>query len=80
NSESNQQEYEEEVKDDDDEEDEVVRTLSNSDDEDDANMKSKNNDKIKGDEDRGMDDATKQFNDDVVARLNEPTQTDKEVI
>nr|GEV16545.1 hypothetical protein [Tanacetum cinerariifolium] len=78
--ESDQQEYEEEVKDDDDEEDEVVHTPSNSDDEDDANLKSKNYDKIEGDEDRGMDDATNQFNDDVDARLNEPTQTDKEVI
>nr|GEW75331.1 reverse transcriptase domain-containing protein [Tanacetum cinerariifolium] len=80
-SKSDQQEYEEEeVKDDDDEEDEVVHTPSNSDDEDDANLESKNDDKIKGDEDRGMDDATNQFNDDVDARLNEPTQTDKDVI
>nr|GEX57085.1 hypothetical protein [Tanacetum cinerariifolium] len=77
-SESDQQEYEEEVKDDDDEEDEVVHTLSNSDDEDGVNLKSNNDDKIEGDEDKGMDDATNQFNDDVDARLNEPTQTDKE--
>nr|GEX13591.1 hypothetical protein [Tanacetum cinerariifolium] len=78
--ESDQQEYEEEVKDDDDKEDEVVHTLSNSGDEDGVNLKSNNDDKIEGDEDRGMDDATNQFNDDVVARLNEPTQTDKEEI
>nr|GEU67894.1 hypothetical protein [Tanacetum cinerariifolium] len=74
-SKSDQQEYEEEVKDNDDE---VVHSPSNSDDEDFANLKSKNDDKIEGDEDRGMDDATNQFNDDVDARLNEPTQTDKE--
>nr|GEV73043.1 hypothetical protein [Tanacetum cinerariifolium] len=78
-SESDQQEYEEEVKDDDDKEDGVVHTSSNSDDEDDANLKSKNDDKIEGDEDRGMDDATNQFKDDIDARLNEPTQTDKEI-
>nr|GEU87552.1 hypothetical protein [Tanacetum cinerariifolium] len=73
-------ENEEEVKDDDEEEDKVIHTLSNSDDEDDANLESKNDDKIEGDEDRGMDDTTKQFIDDVDARLNEPTQTDKEVV
>nr|GEW08994.1 hypothetical protein [Tanacetum cinerariifolium] len=72
-SKSDQQGYEEEVKDNDPKEDEVVHTSSNYDDEDNANLKSKNDNKIKGDEDRGMDDATNQFNDDVDARLNEPT-------
>nr|GEV97701.1 retrovirus-related Pol polyprotein from transposon TNT 1-94 [Tanacetum cinerariifolium] len=79
-SESDRQEYEEEVKDDDDKENEVVHTLSNSNDEDNANLKSKNDDKIEGGEDRGMNDVTNHFNDDVDARLNELTQTDKEVI
>nr|GEX42525.1 hypothetical protein [Tanacetum cinerariifolium] len=80
NSESNRQEDEEEVKDDDEKEDEFAHTLPNTDDEEDANLESKNDDKIKGDEDRGMDDTTNQFNDDVDARLNEPTQTDEEVV
>ncbi|GKD60858.1 hypothetical protein Tco_1298367, partial [Tanacetum coccineum] len=35
---------------------------------------------IKSDEEKGMDDTTYQFNDDVDARLKEPTQTDKEVV
>ncbi|GJQ93147.1 hypothetical protein Tco_0004286 [Tanacetum coccineum] len=37
-------------------------------------------DVIKSDEEKGIDDTTYQFNDDVDARLKEPTQTDKEVI
>ncbi|GJU21290.1 hypothetical protein Tco_1154632, partial [Tanacetum coccineum] len=37
-------------------------------------------DEIESDEDKGMDDATDQFDDDVDARLEEPTQTGKEVV
>ncbi|GJZ34803.1 hypothetical protein Tco_0580620 [Tanacetum coccineum] len=37
-------------------------------------------DEIESDEDKGMDDTTYQFDDDVDARLKEPTQTDKEVV
>ncbi|GJV31618.1 hypothetical protein Tco_1392018 [Tanacetum coccineum] len=37
-------------------------------------------DEIQSDEDKGMDDTTDQFVDDVDARLKEPTQTDKEVV
>ncbi|GKA48627.1 hypothetical protein Tco_0741585 [Tanacetum coccineum] len=36
-------------------------------------------DEIESDEDKGMDDTTDQFDDDVDARLKEPTQTDNEV-
>ncbi|GJT38394.1 hypothetical protein Tco_0938259 [Tanacetum coccineum] len=35
---------------------------------------------IESDEDKGMDDTTDQFDDDVDARLEEPTQTGKEVV
>ncbi|GKD11943.1 hypothetical protein Tco_1196350, partial [Tanacetum coccineum] len=37
-------------------------------------------DEIESDEDKGMDDTTDKFDDDVDARLKEPTQTDKEVV
>ncbi|GJZ89001.1 hypothetical protein Tco_0660783 [Tanacetum coccineum] len=37
-------------------------------------------DEIKSNEDKGIDDTTDQFDDDVDARLKEPTQTDKEVV
>nr|GEX69442.1 hypothetical protein [Tanacetum cinerariifolium] len=74
-SESDQQEYEE-VKDDDEEEDQIVHTLSNSDDEKDANLESKNDDKSEGDEDRGMDDTTNQFNDDVQDKKADVEMTD----
>ncbi|GJV57851.1 putative ribonuclease H-like domain-containing protein [Tanacetum coccineum] len=62
-SESNQEENEEDVEDDEEEKnDELVKTLSNSaDDEDETNV----DDKIKGDEDEGMDYTTNQFDDDV---------------
>ncbi|GKB14787.1 hypothetical protein Tco_0848710, partial [Tanacetum coccineum] len=71
-------EQEEEVKDDEKEEDEFVHTPSHVDDKDDGNLESKSDDVIEGDEE--MDDTTNQFNDDVDARLNEPTQTDREVV
>ncbi|GJR27077.1 hypothetical protein Tco_1103309 [Tanacetum coccineum] len=37
-------------------------------------------DEIQSDEDKGMEDTTNQFDDDVDARLEEPTQTGKEVV
>ncbi|GJR37473.1 hypothetical protein Tco_1213157 [Tanacetum coccineum] len=37
-------------------------------------------DEIESDEDKGMDDTTDQFDDDVDARLEDPTQTGKEVV
>ncbi|GJS57098.1 hypothetical protein Tco_0651882 [Tanacetum coccineum] len=37
-------------------------------------------DEIESDEDKGMDDTIDKFDDDVDARLKEPTQTDKEVV
>ncbi|GJZ48241.1 hypothetical protein Tco_0602073, partial [Tanacetum coccineum] len=51
-----------------------------TDDKDDDNLESKNDDVIKNDEEKGMDDTTYQFDDDVAAILKEPTQTDKKVI
>ncbi|GJX39977.1 retrovirus-related pol polyprotein from transposon TNT 1-94 [Tanacetum coccineum] len=65
---------EEEAEDDDQEEKEFVHNPSPTDDKDDDNLESKS------DEEKGMDDTTYQFNDDVDVRLKEPTQTDKEVI
>ncbi|GJX32941.1 hypothetical protein Tco_0242796 [Tanacetum coccineum] len=61
-----------ESEDDDQEEEEFVHTPT--DDKDDDNLESKS------DEEKGMDDTTYQFDDDVDARLKEPTQTDKEVV
>ncbi|GJZ78493.1 hypothetical protein Tco_0643330 [Tanacetum coccineum] len=48
-------------------------------DEFDQENESKDN-KIESDEDKGMDDTTNQFDDDVDTRLEEPTQTGKEVV
>ncbi|GKB14168.1 hypothetical protein Tco_0848091 [Tanacetum coccineum] len=61
-------EQDEEFVDDNQEEEEVNQENESEDDE------------IKSDEDKGMDDTTDQFNDDVDARLEEPTQTGKEVV
>ncbi|GJZ85986.1 hypothetical protein Tco_0657596 [Tanacetum coccineum] len=73
-------EQEEEVKDD-KEEDEFVHTPSHTDDkDDDDNLESKSDDVNEGDEEKGIDDTTYQFNNDMDSRLNEPTQTDKEVV
>ncbi|GJZ52318.1 hypothetical protein Tco_0606833 [Tanacetum coccineum] len=71
-------EQEEESKDDDQEEEEFDHTPT--DDKDDDNLESESDDVIKSDEEKGMDDTTYQFDDDVDARLKEPTQTDKEVV
>ncbi|GJW14783.1 hypothetical protein Tco_0018916, partial [Tanacetum coccineum] len=71
---------EEKSKDDDQEEEEFVHTPSYTDDKDDDNLESESEDVIKSDEEKGMDDNTYQIDDDVDARLKEPTQTDKEVV
>ncbi|GJR02785.1 hypothetical protein Tco_0525769 [Tanacetum coccineum] len=47
---------------------------------DEDNLQSKSDDVNEGDEEKGMDDTTNQFDDDMDSRLNEPTQTDKEVV
>ncbi|GJW83784.1 hypothetical protein Tco_0156929 [Tanacetum coccineum] len=67
-------EQEEESEDDDQEEEEFVHTPT------DDNLESESDDVIKSDEEKGMDDTTYQFDDDVDARLKEPTQTDKEIV
>ncbi|GKA96498.1 retrovirus-related pol polyprotein from transposon TNT 1-94, partial [Tanacetum coccineum] len=61
-------EQDEESDDDNQEEEEVDQENESEDDE------------IESDEDKGMDDTTDQFDDDVDARLEEPTQTGKEVV
>ncbi|GJW84184.1 hypothetical protein Tco_0157329 [Tanacetum coccineum] len=71
-------EQEEESKDDDHKEEEFVHTPT--DDKDDDNLESESDDVIKSDEEKGMNDTTYQYNDDVDARLKEPTQTDKAVV
>ncbi|GJR12955.1 hypothetical protein Tco_0795607 [Tanacetum coccineum] len=61
-------EQDEESDDDNQEEEEVDQENESKDDE------------IKSDEDKGMNDTTDQFYDDVDARLEEPTQTGKEIL
>ncbi|GKA55208.1 hypothetical protein Tco_0754157, partial [Tanacetum coccineum] len=61
-------EQDEESDDDNQEEEEVDQENESKDDE------------IESDEDKGIDDTTDQFDDDVDARLEEPTQTGKEVV
>ncbi|GJY34564.1 hypothetical protein Tco_0419033 [Tanacetum coccineum] len=76
---NNEKESKQEVEsEDDDQEEEFVHTPT--DDKDDDNLESESDDVIKSDEEKGMDDTTYQFDDDVDARLKEPTQTDKEVV
>ncbi|GJT04793.1 hypothetical protein Tco_0839255 [Tanacetum coccineum] len=65
----NESEEQDEESDDDNQEEEEVDQGNESED-----------DEIESDEDKGMDDTTYQFDDDVDARLKEPTQTDKEVV
>ncbi|GJU76126.1 hypothetical protein Tco_1273196 [Tanacetum coccineum] len=83
-SESDQVENEEEVEDNEEEkEDESVKTPSNytsTEDEDETNVESKVKDKAEGDEDKGIDYTTNQFDDDVDVRLNEPVNTDEGVL
>nr|GEX99221.1 hypothetical protein [Tanacetum cinerariifolium]GEX99593.1 hypothetical protein [Tanacetum cinerariifolium] len=56
-------------------------TLSNytsTDDEDETNVESKVKNKAVGDEDKGMDYTTNQFDNDVDVRLNDPVNTDED--
>ncbi|GJU86914.1 hypothetical protein Tco_1294460 [Tanacetum coccineum] len=71
---------EEESEDDDQEEEEFIHTPSPIDEKDDENLESVSDEVIKSDEEKGLDDTDYQFDDDVDARLKEPTQTDKEVV
>ncbi|GJY20092.1 hypothetical protein Tco_0392658 [Tanacetum coccineum] len=71
---------EDKSKDDDQEEEEFVHTPSPTDDKDDENLESESDEVIKSDEEKGLDDTTYEFDDDVDTRLKESTQTDKEVI
>nr|GEZ65194.1 hypothetical protein [Tanacetum cinerariifolium] len=76
--ESDQEENEEEVEDKEEKDDKFVKTPSNStDDEDETNVESKVKNKAEGDEDKGMDYTTNQFDDDEVIILNEPINTDE---
>ncbi|GJX14062.1 hypothetical protein Tco_0205820 [Tanacetum coccineum] len=70
----NNNEQESSNEDDDQEEEEFVHTPT------DDNLESESDDVIKSDKEKGMDDTTYQSDDDVDARLKEPTQTDKEVV
>nr|GFA27479.1 hypothetical protein [Tanacetum cinerariifolium] len=54
----------------------VTEESNSTDDEDETNVK----DKAKGDEDKGMDYTSNQFNDDVDVRLKEPVNTDEGLI
>ncbi|GKF95601.1 hypothetical protein Tco_0288336, partial [Tanacetum coccineum] len=73
-SKSNQEENED---DEEEKEEEVVKTPSNdSDDEDETKI----TDKVEGDEDEEMDYTTSLLYDDVDIRLNEPVDTDKELV
>ncbi|GJW53814.1 hypothetical protein Tco_0097899 [Tanacetum coccineum] len=78
--ESDDSEQEDESDDDDQEEEEFVHTASPADDKDDENLESESDEVIKSDEEKGLNDIDYQFDDDVDARLKEPTQTDKEVV
>nr|GEV01468.1 hypothetical protein [Tanacetum cinerariifolium] len=79
-SKSDQEENED---DEEEKEDEFVKTPSNytpTDDEDETNVESNVEDNAEGDEDKGMDYATNQFDDDVDIRLNDPVNTDEGLI
>ncbi|GJY16562.1 hypothetical protein Tco_0386984 [Tanacetum coccineum] len=71
-------EQEEEYDDDDQGEEEFVHTPSPTDDKDDDNLELESDDV--SEKDKGMNDTTDQFDDDVDTRLEEPTQTGKEVV
>ncbi|GJU59691.1 hypothetical protein Tco_1237457 [Tanacetum coccineum] len=79
--ESDSEENEEDVEDDEAEkDDEFVKTPSNYiDDEDETNVESKVEDNAEGDEDKGIDYTTNQFNDDVDVRLNKIVNADERV-
>ncbi|GJY91319.1 hypothetical protein Tco_0506515 [Tanacetum coccineum] len=78
--ESDDSEQEDEFANDDQEEEEFVHTPSPTDEKDDENLESESAEVIKSDEEKGMDNTTDQFDDDVNARLEESTQTGKEVV
>ncbi|GJV65872.1 hypothetical protein Tco_1476700 [Tanacetum coccineum] len=61
------------------EQDEESEDYNQEEEETDQENESKD-DEIESDEDKGMDDTTDQFDDDVDARLEEPTQTGKEIV
>ncbi|GJZ82270.1 hypothetical protein Tco_0647443 [Tanacetum coccineum] len=73
------QENESEEQESDSEQDEESEDDNQEDEEIDQENESKD-DEIESDEDKGVDDITDQFDDDVDARLEEPTQTGKEVV
>ncbi|GJX85998.1 hypothetical protein Tco_0336772 [Tanacetum coccineum] len=77
--EGSEQENESEEQESDSEQDEESDDDNQEEEEVDQENESKD-DEIKSDEDKGMDDTTDQFDDDVDARLEEPTQTGKEVV
>ncbi|GJW37466.1 hypothetical protein Tco_0060386 [Tanacetum coccineum] len=77
-SESYEQENESEVQEFDSEQDEESDDDNQEEEEVDQENESED-DEIESDEDKGMDDTTDQFDDDVDARLEEPTQTGIEV-
>ncbi|GJV11639.1 hypothetical protein Tco_1353180 [Tanacetum coccineum] len=77
--EGSRQENESEKQESDSEQDEESDDDNQEEEEVDQENESKD-DEIESDEDKGMDDTTDQFDDDVDARLEEPTQTGKEVV
>ncbi|GJV31612.1 hypothetical protein Tco_1392012 [Tanacetum coccineum] len=78
-SESNGQENESEEQESDSKQDEESDD-DNQEEEDVDQENESEDDEIESDEDKGMDDTTEQFDNDVDARLKEPTQTGKEVV
>ncbi|GJU48279.1 hypothetical protein Tco_1217834 [Tanacetum coccineum] len=73
------QENESEQQESDSEQDEESDDDNQEEEEVDQENKSKD-DEIESDEDKGMDDTTDQFDNDVDAKLEEPTQTGKEIV
>ncbi|GKB08343.1 hypothetical protein Tco_0836627 [Tanacetum coccineum] len=78
--ESSEQENESEEQESDDSEQEDESDDDNQEEEEVDQENESEDDEIESDEDKGMDDTTDQFDDDVDARLEEPTQTGKEVV
>ncbi|GJR71614.1 integrase, catalytic region, zinc finger, CCHC-type containing protein [Tanacetum coccineum] len=77
--EGSEQENESEEQESDSKQDEESNDDNQEEEEVDQENESKD-DEIESDEDKGMDDTTDQFDDDVDARLEEPTQTGKEIV
>ncbi|GKE07794.1 hypothetical protein Tco_1411345 [Tanacetum coccineum] len=78
--ESSEQENESEEQESDDSEQEDESDDDNQEEEEVDQENESEDDEIESDEDKGMDDTTNQFDDDVDSRLEEPTQTGKEVV